>query len=160
MYKSLVTGYSISWHPLWGCVTSEAVNRCCVIHFGYSLGEEVVFSSLPTLSLCVFLALMWIVVYSWRIFWGPHLYWATKKLSVVRSPSWAPAVVNFILQWKLGFYQSGYGPLFIAILLQTCMCLVLLKLGPVNKLQAMQHCFSTYLLTERGKHKNINAKKG
>ena len=29
----------------------------------------------------------------------------------------------------------------------------LLKLGPVNKLQAMQHCFSTYLLTERGKHK-------
>ena len=27
------------------------------------------------------------------------------------------------------------------------------KLGPVNKLQAMQHCFATYLLTERGKHK-------
>ena len=62
--------------------------RCCVIRFGYSLGEEVVFSSLPTLSLCVFLALMWIVVYSWRIFWGPHLYWATRKLYVV----------NFILK--------------------------------------------------------------
>ena len=74
--------------PLWGCVTSEAVNRCCVIHFRYSLGEEVVFSSLPTLSLCVFLAVMWIVVYSWHIFWGPHLYWATRKLSVV----------NFILK--------------------------------------------------------------
>ena len=29
----------------------------------------------------------------------------------------------------------------------------LLKLGSVNKLQAMQHCCSTYLLTERGKHK-------
>ena len=74
--------------PLWGCVTLEAVNRCCVIHFRYSLGEEVVFSSLRTLSLCVFLAVMWIVVYSWHIFWGPHLYWATRKLSVV----------NFILK--------------------------------------------------------------
>ena len=31
----------------------------------------------------------------------------------------------------------------------------LLKLGPVNKLQAMQHCFSTYLLTERRKHKKL-----